>query len=449
MRRALGVCLVVASLAATATFPAVARPSRSEVRRYIVVLEEGLDSRRASGTKGLSVQAVASQHASRFGVGVRSVYKWAFGGYAADMTDQVASRIGHDPRVAWVEPVYRIDAPTDRPIRVPAKESQSRQTLPTGVDRVQADLSSTAGIDHVDESVNVDVAVLDTGIDVDHPDLNVVGGTSCVAEPSFADGHGHGTRVSGVIGAIDNDFGVVGVAPGARLWSIRIFDAEAIGSLETILCGIDWITQTRLDIGSDNDIDVANMSFGTPPQPGRVEDGNCGAAFEDVFHAAICSSTEAGVTYAAAAGNDSSNIARVAPAGYREVIAVSGLADLDGRSRGRGRPSRACARHLGEAVSLIKDDGFAFFSNFGRAVELIAPGVCIRSTYLGGMYAMASETSISAPHVTGGAALYKATHPTSSPAEVRAALIENGRFNWNARRDPDRRKEPLLNVARF
>ncbi|MGH2735236.1 MAG: S8 family serine peptidase, partial [Actinomycetota bacterium] len=280
------------------------------------------------------------------------------------------------------------------------------------------------------------------------PDLNVAGGTSCIAEPSFNDGNGHGTRVGGVIGALDNSSGVVGVAPGARLWAVRVFDADAVGSLETILCGIEWITQTRLDADPGNDIEVANMSFGTDPQPPPVEDGNCGATFEDVFHAAICRSVAAGVTYTAAAGNNSANTALVAPAGYREVIAVSALADFDGRPGGRGRPTRACKRHLGKAVSEVGDDEFAFFSNFGRVVDLIAPGVCILSTYPGGTYAMASETSISAPHVAGGAALYVTTHPGAAPKEIRSALIANGRLNWNDKDDPDSRQEPLLNVAK-
>jgi hypothetical protein len=104
---------------------------------------------------------------------------------------------------------------------------------------------------------------------------------------------------------------------------------------------------------------------------------------------------------------------------------------------------------LGEAVALVSDDTFAFFSNFGRGIELIAPGVCIRSTHLGGMFAFVSETSISAPHVTGGAALYRAEHPAASPATTRAALIRSGRFDWNEEDDPDAETEPLLNVARF
>jgi subtilisin len=440
--------LVVTLLGSNGSRLAAAGSNERMPHRYIVVLAD--DAALNGARRVPAVNALSREHSSRYGARIRQSFKWAFRGYTAEMSARDAARIARDPRVAWVEPVRRILATSDdADPAASASRILNHQTLPTGVDRVQADHSPTARINRVDQRVNVDVAVVDTGIDVHHRDLKVAGGTSCIRQPSFDDQNGHGTRVGGVIAALDNRRGVVGVAPGARLWAVRVFDAEAVGTLETALCGIEWVTRTRLDARLGNDIEVANMSFGTPPQPARVEDGNCGRTFRDVFHVAICRSTAAGVTYVAAAGNDSANVAHVAPAGYREVIAVSALADFDGRAGARGRPSRACTRHLGEAVSFVSDDAFAFFSNSGRSVELIAPGVCILSTYLGGTYALASETSLSAPHVTGGAALYKATHPAASPASVRAALIGSGRFDWNDEDDPDLEKEPLLSVARF
>lgn len=235
----------------TASFPAaLAREHRAQepptgatdVRgRYIVVFSGGASLRHTPSARVLGVTALSEQHATRYGVSVTRVYKWAFGGYAAEMSEQDAVRIAEDPRVAWVEPAHRIFAPSDMSRRLTAAGRLTRQTLPTGVDRVEADRSRTAKIDKVDQRVNVDVAVVDTGIDVDHPDLNVAGGTSCVPDPTFEDGHGHGTLVGGVIGALDNRYGVVGVAPGARLWAfecstrmpldpLRPLSAESSGS---------------------------------------------------------------------------------------------------------------------------------------------------------------------------------------------------------------------------
>jgi hypothetical protein len=219
--------LVTVSLGGTASFPAaLAREHRAQepstgvtdVRgRHIVVLSGGASLRQTPSARVLGVTALSEQHATRYGISVTRVYKWAFGGYAAEMSEQDAVRIAEDPRVAWVEPAHRIFAPSDMSRRLTAAGRLTRQTLPTGVDRVEADRSRTAKIDKVDQRVNVDVAVVDTGIDVDHPDLNVAGGTSCVPDPTFDDGHGHGTLIGGVIGALDNRYGVVGVAPGARL----------------------------------------------------------------------------------------------------------------------------------------------------------------------------------------------------------------------------------------
>jgi subtilisin family serine protease len=96
-----------------------------------------------------------------------------------------------------------------------------------------------------------------------------------------------------------------------------------------------------------------------------------------------------------------------------------------------------------------EDDTFANFSNFGADVDLIAPGVCILSTYLGSGYATLSGTSMASPHVAGAAALYKANHPGATPAQVKAALQSAGSLNWTDTDDPDPIKEPLLNVDAF
>ena len=104
----------------------------------------------------------------------------------------------------------------------------------------------------------MDVAVIDTGIDSKHPDLNVVGGVNFAGgnPKSFNDGNGHGTHVSGTIAALDNAQGVVGVAPGARLWGVRVLNNQGSGFLSDVIAGIDWVTANA------STIEVANMSLG-------------------------------------------------------------------------------------------------------------------------------------------------------------------------------------------
>src|SRR5205807_9549145 len=146
------------------------------------------------------------------------------------------------------------------------------QILPTGVQRVGANLNPIASIDGIDTRIPVNVAMLDTGIDATHPDLQVVGGTNCIPDfnSALTDPNGHGTATAGVVGALDNTIGVVGVAPGVRLWSVRVLDSTGFGTGAAIVCGIDWITGTRTDADPTNDIAVVNVSIvgsGGDPSP--------------------------------------------------------------------------------------------------------------------------------------------------------------------------------------
>jgi len=370
---------------------------RSPVASYIVTLR--------SGDPGV----VAARHARANGAEVEHVYRHALRGYAARMTARAAARLAADPAVAAVVP--------DRVVRITA------QTLPPGIDRVGADESSTVA-GNGKGAVDVDIAVIDTGIDSRHRDLNVVGGVNCVpGGGSSNDLNGHGTHVSGIAAAKDNRTGVVGVAPGARLWAVRVLDARGFGLDSTVICGIDWVT-AHADV-----IEVANMSLG--------RGGSEGSCTDNGLHEAICASVGAGVTYAVAAGNAASDAAGFVPARYDEVITVSAMTDFDGEPRGTGTPT--CAYGI--------DDRFAGFSNFGEDVDLIAPGVCVLSTWRSGGYRSISGTSMASPHVAGAAALYLSGNPAATPGEVKAALVAAGTDDWTG--DPDGTQEPLVNVSGF
>ena len=421
MKRLRGVALAGAVLLG-AGIPSVAQADRAPNRQtYIVSL------RPLAGDPGV----FAALGAKRLGLTVLNTYRYALSGFAATMSPAAEEALAADPLVDSIEP--------DRAFKAEA------QHIPTGVERVHADLSKTASIDDVDQPrVNVNVAVLDTGIDTSHPDLNVAGGTVCAKGRSYDDHYGHGTHAAGIIGALDNNIGVVGVAPGARMFGVKVLDDDANGTTRELLCGIDWVTSTRTDSDPRNDIDVANLSLGGV----GTDDGHCGQSDKDILHQAVCKSVGEGVTYVVAAGNDHEDASNLVPAAYGEVITVSALADSDGKPGGTGG-SPSCRAD--------EDDTLANFSNYGPAIDLIAPGVCIYSTVpvdstaLGqtGGYGTLTGTSFAAPHVAGAAALWISKHRGATPAEVRRALIAAGNYDWDNRDDPDGIKEPLLDVSSF
>ncbi|MFD5429218.1 S8 family serine peptidase [Streptomyces sp. NPDC127084] len=382
--------------------------------RYIVTLKDAAVQSDATATVNAAVA-----HAASLGATVRHVYRHALYGYSAAMSTRAAAAVADDPRVQSVQPERRVQA--------------LAQTVPTGVDRAEADLSPTAAIDGKDTRVNVDVAVIDTGVDMNHPDLNVykAGAKNCwFPQLSVLDLHGHGTHVAGTVGALDNNTGVVGVAPGARIWPVQVLNPMGQGTTADVVCGIDYVTRHA------DRIDVVNMSLGG----NGADDGKCGTVNNDAMHKAICASVAAGVTYVVAAANNHADAKNTTPASYDEVITVSALADFDGKPGGLGKASCRTDR----------DDTFADFSNYGADIDLIAPGVCIRSTFKNGGYSVLSGTSMAAPHVAGGAALFKATHPGASPAAVKAALVAAGGTDWLwPSEDGDNTKEPLLRLRGF
>ena len=372
--------LAAALLMACGAAFAQAQPPQNaaEEKRFIVVLEDDVSSPRS----------VADAHARRYGAAVTNVYSHALNGYAAKVPEQGVQGIRNDPRVAFVEQDY--------------VQHAADQKLPTGINRIEGDLSSTIagnGLDDgIDDTVNADIAVLDTGIQKDHPDLNVAGGYNCTSSirSNYGDGHGHGTHVAGIAAAKDDNTGVVGAAPGARLWAMKVLTDSGIGFTSWIICGIDRVTAMNTDASPDNNIEVANMSLG-----GSGGDSTCNSFF-DSYHRAICNSTKkAGVTYAVAAGNSNTDLKNSRPATYDQVLAVTAVSDFNGVAGGGAVAT--CRADV--------DDTSADFSNFTTVGHtdanhtIAAPGVCIESTWKGSTYNTISGTSMASPHAAGTAAL--------------------------------------------
>jgi subtilisin len=334
--------------------------------------------------RGDNPQAVARA----LGVVPTHVFSEVFQGFAAELPVAAVSAAERQRGVIRIWPDLLVHA--------------SAQALPTGVDRVDADQNSWADIKKDGGTINADVAVLDTGI-AKHRELNIKGGHACMGT-SDIDDNGHGTHVSGTIAAKDNRRGVVGVAPGARLWAVKVLDSNGNGSWSSVICGLDWVYAHR------DTIDVVNMSLDGDAT--AADQNPCGPTTTPL-HNAICQVVlDGSVTVVVAAGNDGQNAATVVPATYEEVITVSAFTDVDGKPGGEGESS--CTKD--------DDDTFAAFSNFGEDIDIAAPGVCIRSTWLNGKYRSLDGTSMATPHVTGAVALYRAKNPRATAAAVRTWL---------------------------
>lgn len=370
---------------------------------YIVVLNYSVDR------PGRIARAQLANHGGSLGF----VYRSALKGYSAELSDRAVAALERDPRVKYVE--------ADRPIEAFA------QTVPTGIKRISAAENATLDIDGVDDKrVDVDVAVLDSGIDAAHPDLNVVDSIDCRTadkpvtcfDGTATDVFGHGTHVAGTIGAIDNGQGVVGVAPGARLWAVKVLADNGAGEMSWAVAGVDWVTTHA------SQIEVANMSLG-------------GTGDSQLIDEAISRSVAAGVVYVVSAGNDERNAVSMTPANGPDVITVSALADYDGLPGGKA--TQRCADRG-------PDDTLAQFSNWGNAVEIAAPGVCVLSTLPGGKYGSLHGTSMASPHVAGAAAAIASQSNPSSRQDVEAIrrqLIDGGSLEWNDTA-LDEKVEPLL-----
>ncbi|HSI69663.1 MAG TPA: S8 family peptidase [Gillisia sp.] len=255
----------------------------------------------------------------------------------------------------------------------------SSQDTPYGITRVNGVANYTG---------NAVAWVLDSGIDLDHPDLNVDASrgfnafTSGRDGKSADDGNGHGTHVAGTIAALNNDFGVVGVAPGATVIPVKVLDSRGSGSYSGVIAGVDWV-------GANGKAgDVANMSLGGPVSQ----------ALDD----AVVAASSNGVIFALAAGNESSD-------------------------SNNSSPARANGPNIVTISAMDINDNWASFSNYGNPpVDYAAPGVAVKSTWKDGGYNTISGTSMASPHAAG------------------VLLLGAASTDGTVRNDPDGNPDPII-----
>ncbi|MGH9987452.1 MAG: S8 family peptidase, partial [Nitrososphaeraceae archaeon] len=260
---------------------------------------------------------------------------------------------------------------------------------------------ATADSTSDEDMADIDIAIIDTGISLTHPDLNVYKNVTFVnGTLNGDDDMGHGSHVAGVAAAKDNDVGIIGIAPGARLWAIKVCDESGECDVLDQIKGIEYAIQHA------DEIDVINLSLENPNSPS--------------LNKVIDEAVKAGITVVAAAGNYGEDASNTSPANNPNVITVSAIADTDGvcGGIGPGIPQDVA----GEPMN---DDTFAYFSNFGPSVKIAAPGVGILSTLNGTDYGVDSGTSMAAPHVSGAAALFKMENLDSTPEEIRNMIVDS------------------------
>ena len=333
---------------------------------------------------GGTLQELENAHGFR----AKHAFSHALRGFAARLTARQIAALAHDPRIAHIE--------------ADVVWTHQTQTLPWGINRVEADLSSTRAGNGSGIVTGINAYVLDTGIGV-HPDLNLVRHVTMDASWPNTDCHGHGTHVAGTVGARDDASTVVGMSPGVALTGVKVLDCGGSGLLSTVIKGIDWVTANAVRPA------VVNLSLAGPAS--------------DAADAAVMNSVTSGLLYVVAAGNGGTNACSFSPARLGPRAGVITVAATSGAN---AEPS---------------------WSNYGSCVDVWAPGTSILSTRRGGGTAVMTGTSMSAPHVTGAAALYRAMHPGATQADVENAIKLFARTM--STRSKDGRAIKLLNSASF
>nr|ABI26631.1 thermostable alkaline protease [Shouchella clausii] len=278
----------------------------------------------------------------------------------AELTKKELKKLKKDPNVKAIEENAEVTI---------------SQTVPWGISFINTQQAHNRGI----FGNGARVAVLDTGI-ASHPDLRIAGGASFISsEPSYHDNNGHGTHVAGTIAALNNSIGVLGVAPSADLYAVKVLDRNGSGSLASVAQGIEWAI--------NNNMHIINMSLGSTSGSSTLE-------------LAVNRANNAGILLVGAAGNTGRQGVNY-PARYSGVMAAAAV-DQNGQR--------------------------ASFSTYGPEIEISAPGVNINSTYTGNRYESLSGTSMATPHVAGVAALVKSRYPSYTNNQIRQRINQTATY---------------------
>lgn len=322
--------------------------------------------------------AVAREHAQSHGAEVLYTYQYAIKGYAARIPERRLDEVRADERVAYVEPDKMAQATV--------------QTLPWGINKIDADVSSTRAGDGSGAVSNVNAYIIDSGIYY-HTDLYRVNHVNFTGDGKNYDCDGHGTHVAGSVAARDNTSYVVGAAPGAPLTGVKVLGCTGSGAYSGVIKGVDWVTANARKPA------IANMSLGGPTSQ----------ALDD----AIKKSAASGIFYSIAAGNDGVDACTQSPA----------------------RVGAGTDNGIATVAATNSSDGEPSWSNYGPCVDIWAPGASILSTSMTGGTTTMSGTSMAAPHVGGGAALYLSRNTSASPSAVEGALTSGATTTANKSKD--------------
>jgi hypothetical protein len=390
-----------------------------------------------------SAPQAAEALSRQFGLELSHIYQHSIRGFAFAGPEQAVRGLQNHPMIAYIE--------QDQMVSI-ASVAPPASGIPTGVRRAGIDESLFEQLLPGGASVDARIAILDTGLDPHHPDLNIdpagirfyqVTVTTgqgknrqttqeIRSDDQWHDVHGHGTHVAGTAAANGQIFGV---APGAILTSVKVLSDQGNSPTSVVIAGVDWVAEHA------HRFDVANMSLG--------------GWYSQASNDAVRSAVERGVVFTVSAGNNRGDASERSPASEPTAITVSALGDFDGFPGGLSAEVRTCTDSETGAQILSGDDTLACFSNFGPSIDVAAPGVQIVSAAVGGGYRLASGTSMAAPHVAGAVALYIAQNrqwlPTGADRPpfimdmVKSTGWRLGDYGYFTD-DPDEFPESLLNV---